>query len=754
MRATANFVSILLALLVSTSVAHASPPTAAELEGSAASAAQRGDLGAAIDAWRRAAAAHAEAGDAAGELRATLRRGELERDRGDSRAALETLNHAVDLAEASGGAAGEAAARGALGAALVRTGDLQEGLEELARASALAEGANAPTVGAAIANETGSAHEALGQIDAALAAYGEAAAAEDPQLRHRALVNRAALAARELPLDEAERAIARARRAGEALSDAGTPAAHTRLAGAAHALARRSAGEARTALLESARADATRALRLAAARDDEGAATWAHGMAARIALAAGDTIAAREAAQAALRSARRARSSEAELAWHALLGRMARAEGDRDTALAHFDQAAELLVMRRASTGHGVRDGEVDAEIYLEVVDLLLARAPEHENASAALVDRVRARALMERFKAAELRDYFRDGCVDAYREKLRDPSSVSSTAAVIYPIPLADRLELLVSHAGAIAQFTVPVSRDELEATARHFGRQVRNRGDFEFKRTGQRLHAWLLNPIATHLEALGVTTLVFVPGGALRTIPMAALHDGDTFLVERYALATTPGLELTDPRPLDRDGLSAFLGGVSEGVQGFAPLAHVPRELESVRARTGGVVLLDDQFTVPKVRSELEGEEFTVVHVATHAQFGDSPEETFLLTSDGRISMDELAAAVGAFRYRDTPLELIMLSACETAAGDERAALGLAGVAVKSGARSAVGTLWAVNDEATAIVVEEFYDALGDPALSRAESLRRAQRKLLADVRYRHPGYWAPFLLISNWL
>ena len=106
-----------------------------------------------------------------------------------------------------------------------------------------------------------------------------------------------------------------------------------------------------------------------------------------------------------------------------------------------------------------------------------------------------------------------------------------------------------------------------------------------------------------------------------------------------------------------------------------------------------------------------------------------------------------------IGAL-YRETPLDLILLSACETATGDQRAALGLAGIAVKAGARSAVGTLWAVNDEATAVLVKAFYRGLREPGVSRAVALQRAQRELLADRRYRHPRYWSPFLLISNWL
>ena len=93
-------------------------------------------------------------------------------------------------------------------------------------------------------------------------------------------------------------------------------------------------------------------------------------------------------------------------------------------------------------------------------------------------------------------------------------------------------------------------------------------------------------------------------------------------------------------------------------------------------------------------------------------------------------------------------------MLSACETAAGDERAALGLAGVAIRAGARSAMGSLWSVSDQATSTLVTEFYAALDRPGVSKARALQAAQASLLADPRYAHPYYWAPFLVINNWL
>jgi CHAT domain-containing protein len=138
----------------------------------------------------------------------------------------------------------------------------------------------------------------------------------------------------------------------------------------------------------------------------------------------------------------------------------------------------------------------------------------------------------------------------------------------------------------------------------------------------------------------------------------------------------------------------------------------------------------------------------------VASHGEFSRDASQTFLLAFKDKITMDRLDQLIGLFRFRDNPLELLTLSACDTAAGDDRAALGLAGVAIKAGARSAVATLWNVNDEASADLVAEFYREIKIPARSRAAALQRAQLKIISDPRFDHPGFWSAFILINNWL
>jgi CHAT domain-containing protein len=192
----------------------------------------------------------------------------------------------------------------------------------------------------------------------------------------------------------------------------------------------------------------------------------------------------------------------------------------------------------------------------------------------------------------------------------------------------------------------------------------------------------------------------------------------------------------------------------GLTESVQGFPPLPNVSIELEVIRDLYGDNQLVNEDFLVSNMEEKLRDEHLSIVHIASHGQFRNDVKDTFILTFDDKLTMDRLSQYVGLFQFRDEPLELLILSACETAAGDDRAALGLAGVAVKAGARSAIATLWYINDQASSELIAEFYRQIQNPSVSRSIALQYAQLKLLNDIRYEHPGYWSPFLLINNWL
>ena len=460
----------------------------------------------------------------------------------------------------------------------------------------------------------------------------------------------------------------------------------------------------------------------------------------------------------AIFSAQSVEAPESLYRWQWQSGRLLKHVATMDEAIAAYRRAVHTLqtIRREFSVSYGVQPSFRDTagRVYFELVDLLLQRAASIQDAGQAAPLLVEARDTVELFKVAELRDYFGDECVDIALSKTTRLDLVSPTAAVIYPILLPDRTELLVSLPTGFKRFSLPLAADTLTRETRRFRSALEKRTTREFLPWAQQLYRWLIAPLEPDLASQGIDTLVFVPDGPLRTISMAALHDGERFLIEKYAVSITPGLTLTDPRPISRERLKVLALGVSQPVQGFPPLPNVATELEALRSLFGSKTLLDEAFRVPAVERELREEPFTILHIASHAEFGRDVKNTFLLAFDDRLTMDRLDQLVGLLRFRDEPLELLTLSACDTAAGDDRAALGLAGIAIKAGARSALATLWNVNDAMSSQLVAEFYRGLKDPSVSRAAALRRAQMKVIADSRYDHPGFWSPFLLINNWL
>jgi CHAT domain-containing protein len=248
-----------------------------------------------------------------------------------------------------------------------------------------------------------------------------------------------------------------------------------------------------------------------------------------------------------------------------------------------------------------------------------------------------------------------------------------------------------------------------------------------------------------------------VFVPDGVFRNIPMATLYDGKQYLIENYRVALTPGLTLLSPEALQKKGLNTLFAGLTEIAEkpGLTPLLFVNEELDAVRSQVPSTVLLNQQFTLTDLQQTLQDNSFPIVHFATHGQFSSQFKDTFILTWNSFINILELEELLKKNDIKGTkPIELLILSACETAAGDRQAALGLAGFAVRAGARSTIATLWSVNDQASAALMGQFYRQLATQNVSKAEALRQAQLALLKNRWYRHPFYWSPYILVGNWL
>ncbi|MEO7319947.1 MAG: CHAT domain-containing protein, partial [Chthoniobacteraceae bacterium] len=453
-----------------------------------------------------------------------------------------------------------------------------------------------------------------------------------------------------------------------------------------------------------------------------------------------------------------------------------------DDAIAACQRAVDLLkgIRTDLSTRLGNSNArssfrEAAGGVYFDLADLLLQRADDLHDETALRDCLIQARDTCEQLKTVELEDYFQDDCVNLLKKKRETIEDIlqskgaaedkdgrnaaleeaTRTTAVVYIIPLRDRTETLISLPGGLRRVKSRVTVAQITQTVRAFREHLEKRTTSEYLAESWQLYDWLIRPLETILEQNKIDTLVFVPDGALRTIPMAALNDRQNFLIEKYAIAITPGLTLMEPHPIARTGMTMMASGLSDSVQGYPALPFVTAEMNRLKELFNPDIVMNRDFAPERLEKDFAARPYSIVHIASHGEFSSDVKKTFVLTYNSRFTLDALEKLLSPTQLRDQPVEMLALSACQTAAGDDRAALGLGGIAVKAGARSAFASLWCVSDQASTTLVGDFYTTLRDqPQMSKAQALRHAQMAMLKDERFSHPCLWAPYLIIGNWL
>ncbi len=728
----------------------------------------RGDFEDAALRWREAAVAYERAKDETGAIRARLREAGAFQALGQQRLALHALGEAEALAKASGNPGQEAevkAARGAM-SIFVREADQAEPL--LRESLKVARAEKNAGLTASILNNLGIVLAARDKGAEALAAFEEAATLaqrnSDGLLVAKVRRNMADAALGAKDFAGAQRYAELAAKAAAALPDGNGKAFVLMGAGQTLQQIFLDGPEHKNALRAQALRLHQQAAQVAEKIEDQRALAYALGYQGALYEFEKRNADALKLTRRAVFAAQQARSPDALYRWQWQSGRLLAKLNERDDAIESYRRAVATLqsIRNDVSIRYGNRNArssfrEAVGAIYFELADLLLQRADVAKAGDDVQGLLREARDTAEMLKAAELEDYFQDDCVNLLKSKTKKVESISPTAAIIYIVALPTRTELLVSlPSGKLERFKAEVSDEMLTETVRLFRLNLEDRSTEAFLEQAQQLYTWLIKPLEPLMANGRMDTMVFVPDGALRTIPMSALHDGEKFLIEKYAVAVTPGLELMEASPVSKVQPRIMISGLSEEKDGFPALVNVPAEIakiEQLYGQTGA--LMNKTFQHDVLAGRLASEPFTIVHIASHGEFNNDVRKSFVLTFDKNLTLDDLERYIRPAQLRDQPIELLTLSACQTAAGDDRAALGLAGVAVKAGARSAFATLWFVNDAASTQLVSDFYTELTThPEHSKAQALQIAQQKLLVQPRYTHPCYWAPYLLIGNWL
>ncbi|MBU7586654.1 MAG: CHAT domain-containing protein [Nostoc sp. TH1S01] len=433
------------------------------------------------------------------------------------------------------------------------------------------------------------------------------------------------------------------------------------------------------------------------------------------------------------------------------LGAIAQKQKNLDSAIAAYEIAFNSYQALRSDLVAINKDVQFNFKesiepIYRDYVSLLLQK-DNQSNIKKAL-------EVIEALQIAELDNFFRDACLDNTKPVVLE--KIDLQAAVIHPIILRDRLEvILVVPNQPLQHYSTQLSKPQVEATLKQLYSSLSpGYPNNERLRLSQEVYNWLVTPAQATLQKGNIKTLVFIPDGLLRNLPMAVLYDGKKYLIENYSIALSPGLKLF-PQGLQRQKLSVLAAGLTEARQGFNPLPGVTGEIEQVTTQINSQVLFNQKFNKDNLKTAIASHSFPIVHLATHGQFSSDPDETFLLTWSDRISIQDFDSLFQNRRQNNNqPIELLVMSACQTAVGDNRATLGLAGFALRSGAKSTVASLWSVSDESTSQLMKEFYHQLSNPKLNKAEALQQAQLKLMANPLYKHPYFWSSFVLVGNWL
>ncbi len=724
---------------------------------------QRGSFSEALAHWKQAAEAYAQTGKVQAQVDALILSSQASMELGQSTSALQTLELALGVAQKTGNQLAQTTVLGQLGRTYLALRQLPEASEYLTQASTLAQQQQSHPLMASIDNDLGIL-SALNQNDAeALRAFQDSATlAQRAKLPLLAATAQTNVARTLLRLGQPDKSRIALDQALDRLKPM-PPARQKSLSLIAVALAYQhlipQLPQIRDPLVLRAAGVLQEAGTIAGSQSDKRTLSYALGYLGQLYETEFRLDEAIQLTRRALFAAQSVDAPESLYRWQWQLGRQLATTGRLDQAIMLYQQAASTLQPIRTQITQSSSDGDLASEetvkpLFFELADLLLQRATVTDDDKAVERDLLATRDAIEAYKTAELRDYFKDDCVEAVRSRVTAFDRLSPDTAVIYPILFASRLELLMSLPSGLKRIAVPIPAEQLTKEVRTFRRLVEKRTTREYLPHAQQLYDWLIRPLEPDLSQQHITTLVFVPDSALRTIPLAALHDGSSFLIATFALAMTPGLTLTDPRPLNREGLKFLTTGLTTSIQGFPALPYVADEFSSIEQLYKSDQLINRAFQTARLEQELRDGQYGALHIATHGKFSQDVANSFLLTFDGKLTMQELGRLIGLFRFRQEPLELLTLSACQTAVGDDRAALGLAGIALKAGARSALATLWFINDEASATLIAEFYRQLRDPSLSKAVALQRAQMKLLRDRVYEHPAYWSPFLLLNNWL
>ncbi len=497
---------------------------------------------------------------------------------------------------------------------------------------------------------------------------------------------------------------------------------------------------------------------------------------------------AKELIQKALYLTQPSEAPELAYQWQWQLARLLTEEGKKEEAIDLYQQTKETLNKVRYSLlniGDDVNFSfrENLAPFYFQYLDLLLGENPTDDNLKEAI-------SVVDLFEKAELENFLRCNLenLSLEKNKLGNNNFIFQNISefknpperIIYPILLEDRIEIIVENPYSenkrqryayifsqdnnisIQEFQDAIFRLPTNLSSkREFSQERKDKID-SLKNLAEKLYDCLIEPIDNSLPEQG--TLMFVLDSRLQNIPLAVLFDGKKYLIEKYSITVNLRSQLPKPTTIEKQQYNALLAGISKEAKSYqerlSPLGgEILLELKDISKIVSSQQLRDEEFTEDNLKKKMNANDFNIVHLSTHGEFYPNPDKTLIYAWDKPINANELGEVLK--RKAETtiyPIDLLVLSACETAKSKKRAPLGITGVALKSEAHSILASLWQVDSRFTAEFMPKFYQLYqnSEPHYSKAEALREVQMSYLNGSinLYQDPYYWSAFILVGNWL
>ncbi|MBD2664191.1 hypothetical protein B6N60_01275 [Richelia sinica FACHB-800] len=711
-----------------------------------------GNSQAALETWKQATEAYEQLGDSTGTIRGKINQAQALQALGLYNQAIKTLTVTEQSLDQQPDSLLKAKALQSLGDVLRGIGRLEESTQVLTKSLAIAQKLSSPAATTETLLSLGKTTRLQNAFPQALEYY-QAAAKQAPtaDLQIQAFLNQLELLLDQKQADAAQLLIPQIEKTLTQLPNTRT-AVYSRITFGQLFLKPENKQYYSQSLLAQKLATA---VQLAQQLGDKRAESFAKGVLGKLYEQNQRYPQAKKLTEEALLIAQANNTSDLSYQWQWQLGRILKAQGEDKSAIAAYSQSVKTLKSLR--TDLVAIDSNIQFSfresvepVYRELVTLLLQKNPGQNELK-------QARDVIESLQLAELDNFFRNACLDAKPVQI---DKLDPTSAIFYPIILKDTLEVIVALPNQpLRHYTTNLTQSEIDRNINQLRGTLASPRERVFNqkrlKISQQIYNWLISPVESDLQKNNIKNLVFIPDGALRNIPVSILYDGNQYLIEKYSIAIAPSLQLIDPKALVREDIQILGGGMSEARQGFPALPNVLNELQQIQSEIPSSVLLkNESFTDLKLEQKVKETSYQIVHLATHGEFSSQAAGTFVLTWDNKLNVDQLNEILRSDTNQLRPIELLVLSACRTAAGDNRAALGLAGMAVRAGARSTIASLWYVNDEATTLLMSQFYQELTNSKLTKAEALRNAQIAIFKNPKFAHPYYWSAFVIVGNWL